>query len=338
MGTHAVLDPHVGRRAARSRLDLLDAVERYGETALGGGNIEFVAVDAVDAALHPVVVDELDEVVLRAERMGRRSLEAAVPFLDAQVADAHRAPALVHDAHAGALAGEPAGVGPFADYLAVDRHGDHALRLAGKKLEARLRLLAEIGHGRLTEVGQRLVFLDRQQVHGITVDLHAVKASEVRLILLGGEADRLERVRVQREGQMHRAAPLEVERQVRAVRQVKVAGDRGGRLGVEPTIVVAPVAGLADGLVVDLAVRPAVVIFRPLKERLQPLGQWGDLAHGVAPQLQPACVPGVDQEMLVRRPGEVAAEMVAVDQQHLAKVSCPELANGRAVKGDPGEL
>ena len=42
--------------------------------------------------------------------------------------------------------------------------------------------------------------------------------------------------------------------------------------------------------------------------------------------------------MLRRGPGEVAAEVVAVDKLHLAEIAGGESANGRAVEGDLGEL
>ena len=338
MGTHAVLERHGGGGLACRWLDLFYAVERHGEAALDRGDVEFVALNSFDAALHAVAVYQLDEVVLRADGMGRRAFEPAVPFLDAQVADAHGAPALVHDADAAALACEALWIEPFADQLAVDRHGDEPLVFVGEKLEARLGFIAEARDGRLAEVGERRVFFDRQKVHRVAVDLDAVKAAEVRLVLLGGKADRLQRVGVQREGQMHRAAPLEVERGVRAVRQVQVTGDGGGGLRVEPAVVVTPVAGLTDGLVANLAVCPAIVTFRPLKDRLQPLGQRGDLADGAAQQLHPPGVPGVEQEMLRRGTGEVAAEVVAVDKLHLAEIAGGESANGGAVQRDPGEL
>ena len=124
MGAHAVLERHVGGGLARRWLDLFYAVERHGEAALDRGDVEFVALNSFDAALHAVAVYQLDEVVLRADGMGRRAFEPAVPFLDAQVADAHGAPALVHDADAAALACEALWIEPFADQLAVDRHGD----------------------------------------------------------------------------------------------------------------------------------------------------------------------------------------------------------------------
>ena len=107
---------------------------------------------------------------------------------------------------------------------------------------------------------------------------------------------------------------------------------------MESAVVITPVTGLTDGLVADFAVRPAVVTFRPLKDRLQPLGQRGDLADGAAQQLHPPGVPGVEQEMLRRGTGEVAAKVVAVDEFHLAEVSGGESANGGAVQRDPGEL
>ena len=226
--------------------------------------------------------------------MGRRSLESTVPFLDAKVTDTHRTSALVNDAYAAAFAGESLCINPFSNQLAVDRHRDHPLRLARKKLEARLRLVAKAGHSCLAQIGERLVFFDRKQVHRVAVDLHAVEATEVRLILLCGQANRLQRVGVEREGQMHRTAPLEVKRDARTIRQIQITGDGGGRLGVETAVVITPVTGLADGLIVDFTVRPAFIIFRATKDRPQPLGQRCDLADSTTQQLHPAGVPGVE--------------------------------------------
>ena len=49
-------------------------------------------------------------------------------------------------------------------------------------------------------------------------------------------------------------------------------------------------------------------------------------------------MPGVEQEMLSGYPGEVAAEMVAVDELHFAEAVGREPANGCAVKRNLGEL
>ena len=78
---------------------------------------------------------------------------------------------------------------------------------------------------------------------------------------------------------MQRAVPLEVKRKSRAIRQLQVLRDGSRRLGVKPAVVIAPVSRLTDRLVGDLAVRPAIVIFRPLKNRLQPSRQLGDFAN-----------------------------------------------------------
>ena len=107
---------------------------------------------------------------------------------------------LMHDAHSGSFADEAVVIRPLANDFSVDRDGDHLLRFAGEKLDVRVGFVPEAGQRRLPEVRQRLVFFHRQEVHGIAVELDAVEAAEVRLILLGGETDRVQRVGVQREG------------------------------------------------------------------------------------------------------------------------------------------
>ena len=42
--------------------------------------------------------------------------------------------------------------------------------------------------------------------------------------------------------------------------------------------------------------------------------------------------------MLLRGTGEVAAEVVAIDELHLAEVTSSQLPDSRAIEGDPGDL
>ena len=83
MSTHSMLNIYVGRSTASRRLDLFDAIERDREAALGGGYVEFIPIDTFHTTLHPVVVGQLDEIILSANGMSWRTLEPTIPFLNA---------------------------------------------------------------------------------------------------------------------------------------------------------------------------------------------------------------------------------------------------------------